>query len=426
MIKTPMLAIIVLAIATACAAVPVESAAAGSPLPSDLVRPDQGGMVAAASEDPHRLVTVIDSIALAAVESGEVIGMSVAALKGGEIIRTHGYGMADLESRAPASDSTRYHIGSITKPITAAAILRLADGGHLRLDDDVTRYVPELGAGGTPITLRHLLTHTSGLAGPQQVGPKFIERRHLEFSRGDLLELLQDEPRVSEPGAAFAYNNLGYIVLGIIAERVSGQSFEEHIREGVLAPAAATSTLLCDTRRIIPHRARGYEIQDGVVTHHEPVNASLVFAAGGLCSTAVDIARWLRALARGDVVTPAAFTEMTRAAVLADGTALPYGYGLFVDPAEGHARVHHGGVVNGFSGHAAHYTTADVTVVVLTNTRGLGGRQIEERIARCVLEGIWIAGVQHAGAATLGGTGPTRSSGSSRPRCGNTRIRMMA
>jgi len=388
MIKTTTLATIVLAIAAACSTVPVESAAGGGPIPWDLVRAEDGGAVAAASEDSDRIVTAIDSIARAAVESGEVVGVSVAVLKGGEIIRTHGYGMADLESRAPASDSTRYHIGSITKPITAAAILRLADGGHLSLDHDATRYVPELGAGGTPITLRHLLTHTSGLAGPQQVGPKFIERRHLEFSRGDLLELLQGEPRVSEPGAAFAYNNLGYIVLGIIAERVSGQSFEEHLSEGVLAPAAATSTLLCDTRRIIPHRARGYEIQNGVVTHHEPVNASLVFAAGGLCSNAFDIARWLRALARGDIVTPAAFTEMIQAAVLADGTALPYGYGLFVDPAEGHARIHHGGVVNGFSGHAAHYTTADITVVVLTNTRGLAGRRIKEQIARRVLEGM--------------------------------------
>jgi D-alanyl-D-alanine carboxypeptidase len=387
MIKTAILATIVMAIAAACATMAVESAAGGAPMPSDMVRAEDGGVVAAASEDSERLVTAIDSIARAAVESGEVVGVSVAVLKGGEIIRTHGYGMADLESRAPASDSTRYHVGSITKPITAAAILRLADGGHLSLDDDVIRYVPELGAGGPPITLRHLLTHTSGLAGPQQVGPRFIERRHLEFSRGELLELLQGEPRVSEPGAGFAYNNLGYIVLGIIAERVSGQSFEEHLREGVLAPAAATSTLLCDTRRIIPHRARGYEIQEGVVTHHEPVNASLVFAAGGLCSNAIDIARWLRALARGGVVTPAAFTEMSRAAVLADGTALPYGYGLFVDPTEGHARVHHGGVVNGFSGHAAHYTTADVTVVVLTNTRGLAGRRIEEQIARRLLEG---------------------------------------
>jgi D-alanyl-D-alanine carboxypeptidase len=388
MIKTTMIPAIFMAIAAACATVAVGSAAGGGPMPSDMVRAEGGAAVAAASRAPDRLVTVIDSIARAAVESGEVVGVSVAVLKAGEIIRTHGYGMADLESRAPASDSTRYYVGSITKPITAAAILRLADGRHLSLDDDVTRYVPELGAGGAPITLRHLLTHTSGLAGPQQVGPKFIERRHLDFSRADLLELLQDEPRVSEPGAAFAYNNLGYIVLGIIAERVSGQSFEEHLREGVLAPAAATSVLLCDTRRIIPHRARGYEIHDGDVTNHEPVNASLVFAAGGLCSTAVDIARWLRALARGDVVTPAAFAEMAQAAKLADGTALPYGYGLFLDPVEGHARVHHGGVVNGFSGHAAHYTKADVTVVILTNTRGLAGRRIEEQVARHVLDGM--------------------------------------
>jgi D-alanyl-D-alanine carboxypeptidase len=333
----------------------------------------------------ERLAQALDSIAAGAVAGGEVIGVTVAVLRAGEPVHVRGYGTAHLESLAAATESTVYHIGSITKPVTAAAVLHLAERGRLDLDDDVTRHVPELDSPGAPITIRQLLGHTSGLAGPGQVAGKFLERRHLEFSRADLVELLRGEPRVSTPGERFAYNNLGYLLLGIVVERVSGRTYEDYLRDEVLAPAGARSVALCDARRVIPHRAAGYELRDGTAFNHEPVNASLVFAAGGLCGNAADVAVWLRALAGGVVVAPEAFRRMTTRGVLADGSAHAYGYGLFVDSLAGHPRIHHGGDVNGYSGHAAHYPGEDVTVVVLTNTRGTAARRIEQRIARRLL-----------------------------------------
>jgi D-alanyl-D-alanine carboxypeptidase len=373
--------------AAACApgAPHVRPAAAPAPAPEARLTPASAASADAERAANERLALAVDSIAAAAVERGDVVGLSVAVLRGGEPVRVHGYGIADLESLAPAAEGTRYYIGSITKPITAAAILRLAEHGRLGLDDDVTRYVPELDGSGPPVTLRHLLTHTSGLAGPQQVSAKFLERRHLEFTRAQLLALLEGEPRVSAPGERFAYNNLGYILLGIVAERVSGQSYEEHLQGGALAPVGASSVALCDARRVIPRRARGYVLQDGVATNHEPVNASLVFAAGGLCAEAADVARWLRALAGGRIVTQAGFDAMSTRARLADGSVLAYGYGLALDSVHGHRRVHHGGDVNGFSGHAAYYPDHDLTVVVLSNTRGPAARQIEAQIARRAL-----------------------------------------
>jgi D-alanyl-D-alanine carboxypeptidase len=335
--------------------------------------------------EAERLGLAIDSLAAAVVERGEVVGLTVAVLRGGETVRARGYGIADLEHRAPATDSTRYFLGSVTKPMTAAAVLALAERGRLSLDDEVTRHVPELDSPGPPITLRHLLSHTSGLAGPQQVAPRFLERRHLEFSREQLVELLAGEPRVSAPGERFGYNNLGYILLGITVERVSGQGFEEHLRREVLAPAAASSVLLCDPRRVIAHRASGYEMVEGAPVNAEPVNASLVFAAGGLCANAPDVARWLRALAGGQVIAPATFREMVTPAPGATGAALSYGYGMFMDAALGRSRLFHGGDVNGFSGFAAHYPEAELTVVVLTNTRGTASRRLAEAIAGRVL-----------------------------------------
>jgi D-alanyl-D-alanine carboxypeptidase len=327
----------------------------------------------------------IDSLAAAVVDRGEAVGLTVAVLQREEAILVRGYGVADLESRAAATDSSRFYIGSITKVVTAAAVLRLAANDQLGLDDDIRRHVPELDSPGPSITLRHLLNHTSGLVGPQQVAGKFLERRHLEFSREQLVELLQGEPRVSAPGERFAYNNLGYLLLGIVLERVSGQSYEDHLHAGVLAPGAA-SIMLCDQQRVIPHRASGYEVRNGTVVNHEPVNASLLFAAGGLCAAAGDVARWFRSLTHGEIIPPSAFLLMSTPDANATGTNLSYGYGLFVDEVATHRRVHHGGDANGFSAHAAHYPDHDVTVVVLSNTRGPAARGLEQQIARRMLD----------------------------------------
>jgi CubicO group peptidase (beta-lactamase class C family) len=135
----------------------------------------------------------IDSLAEAMLRRGEVVGLSVAVLHRGEPVRVRGYGIADLEHRAPATDSTRYYLGSITKPITAGAVMGLAERGRLSLDDEVTRHVPELDTPGPSITLRHLLAHTSGLAGPQQVSVSFLDRRHLTNTRGPAARRLAEE-----------------------------------------------------------------------------------------------------------------------------------------------------------------------------------------------------------------------------------------
>jgi D-alanyl-D-alanine carboxypeptidase len=190
---------------------------------------------------------------------------------------------------------------------------------------------------------------------------------------------------VSEPGDRLAYNNLGYLLLGIVAERVSGLSYQEYLRTRLLRDAGGHSIALCDARPVIPHRASGYLLRDGRALNHEPVNASLLFAAGGICSNAADIAWWLRALARGEILASDSFRAMSTPGQVADGSTLTYGHGLFVDPLDSHRRIHHGGVANGFSGHAAFYTDLDLAVVVLTNTRAAAATRIAEQVARLVL-----------------------------------------
>jgi D-alanyl-D-alanine carboxypeptidase len=330
-------------------------------------------------------LNAVDVAARAAISDGEAIGLSIAVLRKGVPLHVRGYGMADLESSAAASGETVYYIGSITKTLTAAAILKLAEQGSLDIDDPVVDLVPELGADLAPVTLRHLLNHTSGVVGPGQVLDKFLPRRHLEFSRAELIALLQGEPRQSEAGSSWEYNNLGYLLLGIVIERISGMSYNEYLRQAILPPAGSPMLALCDMHEIIPQRARGYLLHEGAPRHHEPVNASLLFAAGGACASAPDVAVWMRALARGAVVSGALLESMTTPGTLADGTVIPYGLGLFTEILDEQRRLHHGGDANGFSAAAAHYLEADLTVVVLTNTRSRVARELERRIATLML-----------------------------------------
>ncbi len=334
----------------------------------------------------HMQVQAVDSLSQAVVDTGEAVGLSIAVLKRGELLFQGAYGYADLESYASTTDSTLFYIGSITKPITAAAILQLVAHKKLDIDDDITHHVPEIDDGGTTVTIRHLLNHTSGLAGPGQVAAKFVDRRHLEFSRSDIIDLLMGEPRVSEPGERFAYNNLGYLLLGIIIERVSGHSYEDFLLAEVLGPTRTSATRICDGRQVIANRARGYLKEADTVVNHEPVNTSLLFAAGGLCSTPRAVADWLHALAHGGVVRGVDINQMATSGQLADGSSLSYGYGVFSDSLGAHRRIYHGGDVNGFSGFASVYPDADLVIVAFSNTRGPAAQRLEFEIARRLLE----------------------------------------
>jgi D-alanyl-D-alanine carboxypeptidase len=343
------------------------------------------GPVGAPADGTNPLAATIDSIAMSAVEAGDVVGLSVGVLRGDDPIRIRGYGVADVEHGVAATEATRYYVGSITKTVTAAAILRLAEEGRLDLDDDVTEHIEELDSPGLPVTIRHLLQHTSGLAGPQQVLSRFVDRRHLEFSRSDLVELLQGAPRVAAPGERMAYNNLGYLLLGIVVERRSGQSFDAFLRDHLLADVDAPSLMLCHGRPVIENRASGYVISDGTVLNQEPVNASLLFTAGGICATAGDVARWFQALGRAEAISAESLRRMTTPGRLVTGTPLPYGHGMVIDTFADHPRYQHGGDANGFSSQASYYPDQELTIVVLTNTRAPAARRIEAAIARLLL-----------------------------------------
>jgi CubicO group peptidase (beta-lactamase class C family) len=341
----------------------------------------------AAGQQPERvrLVRQIDSLAAAALASGPTAGLAIAVVKGRDTIVAKGYGLADLENDVPATAQTVYRIGSITKQFTAAAIMQLVEAGRVSLDDELTKFLPAYPTAGHRVTVRHLLTHTSGIKSYTGLGAEFWEKSPLDLTHDQLLALFQDKPFDFAPGERFLYNNSGYYLLGVILEKVTGRPYGDYVRERLAAPLGLGGTLYCDESPLVKRRARGYARAEGKLVNARALSMKPPFSAGALCSTVLDLVAWTTALAGGRVVSPQSYALMTTAGRLNDGASTNYGFGLAPGALEGHSRVGHGGGINGFNTHLDHYPGDGLIVVVLANTEGANPARLAERIARLVL-----------------------------------------
>lgn len=334
----------------------------------------------APSPTPAALEQGVDA-AVARAMGAPIVGVTVAVARGDRILLEKGYGLADREAGRAATRETVYEIGSITKQFTAAAVLRLAEEGMLGLDDEIGTHLPELGQRGAGITLRHLLSHTSGLSSAWAVADLSAPS-----SPQAVVDSLAARPTEFAPGERFVYNNNGYILLGRVVEKAGGMPYADFLRTRILAPLGLASIAPCD-RVPAGHRARGYQHPTrgstepaAAATHHPTVTSS----AGVLCATAGDLLRWERALAAGRVVNPESRELMTARTVLKSGRAAGYGMGMQVSELDGRALVGHGGGLPGFITEASYLPADSLTVVVLTNGVYAGQivRQLSEAVAR--------------------------------------------
>lgn len=332
--------------------------------------------------------STLDAVAAKARESRQLPGLSVAVRLDDRVVLAKGYGRADLENQVPATADTVYHIGSITRPFTAASVLKLVSQGKLRLDDDVRRLLPTFALPPNGITLRHLLTHTAGIPNySDMIGPR---ERAVELTPQEVVARFADKPLEFAPGDGQRSSSSNYFLLGLIIEQVVGKAYGEHIEREV-REVGLRSTLYCDRRRIIERRARGYERGSNSVANAPHMEMTAAFAAGGLCSTVGDLVNWFDALLHGRVIPPDLVHEMTTPVRVA-GRAQQYGAGLAVDQLDGHVRIHHLGAVDGFAGQVVHYPERALTIAVLTNVvpagRAARAADVEEtanELARVIL-----------------------------------------
>ncbi|HUP63696.1 MAG TPA: serine hydrolase domain-containing protein [Thermoanaerobaculia bacterium] len=305
-------------------------------------------------------VAMADALAAEAIASGTP-GLSI-AIGHGQTRFAKGYGRTGGANTPAVTADTIFQIASLTKQFTAAAILALEEDGLLDVTDSVSEWIPELDLGARTVTLHHLLTHTSGL----RTETEFLLDPYTPVSQADMIRLIATRGFATEPGAAEAYNNAGYWLLGVVIERASGMSYASFLEQRFFIPLAMTRTAYCGTGPAVPVPTGSFEIL-GRASATPPVHMSIAAAAGALCSSPADLVTWSRALASGEVISEASYQKMITRARLNNGTLLYYGYGLGLGTTDGIFVTSHNGMIPGFGAYLIHVPSKQITVAVLAN-----------------------------------------------------------
>jgi CubicO group peptidase (beta-lactamase class C family) len=296
-------------------------------------------------------------------------GTAVLAVKDGKVVYRKAVGMANMELGVPIKPDMVFRIGSITKHFTAAAIMMLVEEGKIKLDDEITKYLPKFPTKDTRITIHHLLNHTSGIKSYTSM-KSFFKMMRKDMKVQEIINVSKNEQRDFKPGESWLYNNSGYIILGAIIEKVSGKSYEEFIDEKIFKPLNMNSSYYGSHSRIIPNRVAGYSAAKEGFQNAAYLSMRLPYAAGSLLSNVDDLWTWTKALHSGKVVSQKSFAAMTAPTTTTDGEKTDYGYGLSVEPIAGFKQVEHGGGINGFLTQIIYLPEQKVFVAVLNNCTG--------------------------------------------------------
>lgn len=330
----------------------------------------------------------VDAYVQKALAERTLPGASVAVIEDGKVVLAKGYGLSDVEKGTKATEQTIYQLASVTKPFTAMAALLLVEDGKLSLDGKITEILAGLPAAWSGVTVRHLLSHTSGIKsytdvfGAQKVADSKV------FTADEILALVKDAPPVFAPGERYAYCNTGYYLLGMIIEKASGTPYGMFVAERIFKPLGMTSSSLDDYADARPNRAKGYILADGKSAPAGHTHPSQPFSAGALVSTVVDLAKWDAALTARKLLKPASYDLMWTPARFNDGKASGYALGWQVEPFRTRPRQAHGGGITGFSTFFARYPEDKVTVIVLVNQAGNAGGALANGIAEIFIPAL--------------------------------------
>jgi D-alanyl-D-alanine carboxypeptidase len=301
----------------------------------------------------------------------------------GKIVLEKGYGFANEEWGIPNSPSTEYRIFSMTKQFTGACVLLLEERGLLKVQDLVSKYVSDLPESWQAITLHQLLTHTSGIPNYPDMTPRAKEYDRLGATPREMLEVAATKPLEFKPGTKLNYSNTGYILLGMVIEKVSGQTYADFLNKNIFDHLGMEDSGYDDQSRILKNRASGYSVRDGQAINADFGDMTVPFAAGGIYSTVEDIFRWNEALMiPGRLLTAHSLEQMF--AVYPETTAYGeqnYGYGVVIAHRFGRLLYYHGGGWNGFGSVLQRYPAERVSIVVLENTDHANPVDIGDQIA---------------------------------------------
>lgn len=309
-----------------------------------------------------------------------VPGAAVGIMQHGELVRAAGYGLANIEHRVPVHPDTIFQSGSIGKQFTAVAVMLLVEDGKVKLDESIRAYLPKAPKTWQPITVRHMLTHTSGIGGD----PGFDLRK--DYSEDELLDVMFKVKLDFAPGERWSYSNTAYALLGLMVHKVTGdQTYGDVLAKRVFGPLHMTTARVISDRDIVPNRAAGYDVTDKEIFNQEwvaPTGNST--ADGSLYLTVLDYAKWDAGLRARKILKPESWAEVYKPVKLNSGKTYPYGFGWSLEKMPGERGAYqHGGAWQGFRTFYIRYLDDEISVVVLTNSssgdpetiaRGVAGR----------------------------------------------------
>jgi serine beta-lactamase-like protein LACTB, mitochondrial len=323
------------------------------------------------------------------MSTNSIPGVSIAVVQNNRLVWSTGFGMSDLEDFTPATRSTLYRLGSISKPITAVAILQLSERGKLDLDAPVQKYCPFFPQKDAPITSRQLLGHLSGIRHYNPDGKGDVPEdsaRHFS-SMQESLQLFANDPLVAKPGTTFHYSTYGYTVLGCVLEGASSQKYLDFVRENIFHPAAMEQTQVDDSFAIIPHRTRWYhKDQSGAVHNAGVLDSSYKIPGGGLISSADDMANFGIAILSGKLLKPATQQAMLTRQHVANGNVTNYGLGWGVDDKFGIHTVGHSGGQQGTSTGIVLAPDKSAGAIVLANMDNVDSLSVAFDLLRILLD----------------------------------------
>jgi D-alanyl-D-alanine carboxypeptidase len=348
-----------------------------------------------------RMVSFGAGIALASVVSAGAVddhvrrfmtfhmapGVSVAVMKGGKVVFAKGFGKANLEANTRVSPNTVFKIASVSKQFIAAEILLLEQENKLKTDDLLSKYLSDLPDSWKSIRLRHLLSHTSGLAREEEGWEVF---KNVPVS--DIVRESFRTKMVAKPGEKYAYSNLGYFVLAHVIDKVSGATWDQYATKKIFEPSGLKRTMPASHWNIVPDKAMGYDTDAGVFEN--ALSYYTLRPSGGFSSTALDMLKWCETLSGSTVLSEASKAKMWTPAKLNNGKAAPYGLGWEISELKGHLRISHDGGAQGFNAHIARYPNDDLAVVVLTNFASAPAEDLATNIASTYIKDL--AQVQYA------------------------------
>lgn len=308
-------------------------------------------------------------------------GVAVAIVRGGAVMKARGYGYANVEHEVPVTRETMFQSGSLGKQFTAAAVMLQVEDGKLSLSDPITRFFPDAPAPWKPITVRHLLTHTSGI--PDYTTDAFDYRR--DYTEEDITKMAYALPLEFPAGSRWNYSNTGYVLLGIIVHKVSGQFYGDVLTSRVFAPLGMKTARVISEADIVAHRAAGYRLEDGALKNQEWVAPTLnTTADGALYLSLDDMIAWDAGIRGRRVLREGSWNEIFTPVRLNSGKTYPYGFGWELTERAGQPVQEHGGAWQGFESYFARFLGDDLSIVVFANSAEADTERICDGVAALV------------------------------------------